>query len=93
MTIKQFYPPIETRRIPPYVQCGARASDMNSPRGEHWRKHRYADRGLDYTRCSRNAQYEIDDKPYCSAHAAKLALKRWIDGSLVERKEGKKTVA
>jgi hypothetical protein len=40
---------------------------------------------FDPHRCQHESTVEIDGKHYCTAHAGKIALERWLSGSLVEK--------
>ena len=53
---------------------------------ERWRQSRYAELRphMDPKRCQHESTVEIDGKHYCTAHAGKIALDRWLSGKLRE---------
>ena len=52
-----------------------------------WRIERYRRTRPQYNPlcCQQPSTYEIDGKPYCTSHAGKIALEKWIVGDLEER--------
>lgn len=51
-----------------------------------WRRDRYKKLRpqFDPDRCQHESTVEIDGKHYCTAHAGRIALDRWLKGDLVE---------
>lgn len=56
-------------------------------RFEIWRKGRYQKLRpqFDPERCQRESTVQIDGRHYCSNHAGRIALAKWLKGDLVER--------
>ena len=86
MPIKQLYPPVERSHINKN-QCQAVVIESPHLVTSKWRAKRYGYKSWDAEKCQRQAQYEIDDVPYCGLHAAKLALKLWVGGRLIDAAE------
>jgi hypothetical protein len=53
---------------------------------ERWRQERYAKMRPHWkpTHCQHESTVEIDGLHYCTAHAGKIALDRWLSGKLRE---------
>lgn len=78
--IKQLYPPPPKPIIKQFVQCSEIVPPMTW--NPAWRQERYANKNLKPECCVRQAQYRIDGKPYCSAHAGRIALHYWATGKI-----------
>lgn len=73
----------------PYIQCSADVKEIISNRLVKWRQDRFLLRhpGGDPLKCQHGATVEIDGKFYCTKHGGGIALRRWLNGELVEKKE------
>lgn len=67
----------------PFIYCSATTKDMQTFHGVNWRKNRYgSDVSRPYAECRRHACCRINDKPFCAAHAGRIALDLWLRGDL-----------
>lgn len=66
-------------------QCSVLIDEVE--RGKQWRLDRYKQLRptFDPLKCQRESTVKIDGTHYCSTHAGKIALKKWLKGELIEK--------
>ena len=75
MKIEQLVASLDRPQRTESIQC---EFAVNAPYPE-WRVRRYAERGLDPSKCCKQAVVRLDGKAYCMVHGGKLAILELIN--------------